>query len=60
MIDKKVMQLLNNKVSEVFMEMQEELKIQDGDVAPLDMFELQNCMDKLTNKIVDILKYQMD
>lgn len=54
----KILQLLENKVDEIFLEMQNELNIQDGNIFPLDALELDNCMENLANKIEHVLNTQ--
>ena len=54
----KILQLLDDKVDEVFLEMQEELNIEDGNIFPLDALELDNCKEQLANIIESVLTTQ--
>ena len=54
----KILQLLDDKVNEIFFEMQEELNIQDGGIFPLDALELDNCKEQLANIIEHVLNTQ--
>ena len=54
----KILNLLNDKVDEIFLEMQEELNIEDGNIFPLDKLELDNCIERLADKIEDVLNSQ--
>lgn len=55
----KILNLLEDKIDEIFAEMQEELKIEDGNIYPMDKLELDNCIDKLADKIKDVLDTQI-
>ena len=57
-IGEQVLQLLDEKVNEVFAEMQNKLNIQNGDIAPIDALELDKYVETLGAKIEDILKTQ--
>ena len=50
-IKSKVLELLGDKVNEVFFEMQNELDINNGDITPLGALELYNCTEKLADII---------
>ena len=50
--------LLDEKVNEIFHQMQNELNIKNGDITPFEFFELDEIMKSLTNKIDMILKNQ--
>lgn len=58
MLKEKILQLLDDKVNEVFFEMQEELKIEDGNIFPLDKIELDICICTLADKIEEVLNTQ--
>ena len=58
MTKEKILQLLDDKVNEVFFEMQQELKIEDGNIFPLDHLELNYCICALADKIECILNTQ--
>lgn len=58
MLKEKILQLLDDKVNEVFFEMQEELKIEDGNIFPLDKVELDICIYTLADKIEEVLNTQ--
>lgn len=54
----KIKGLLDEKVNEVFAEMQSELKIEHGDIEPLMALRLDEELDRLTEMIRDILGMQ--
>lgn len=54
----KIKDLLDEKVNEVFLEMQSELDIQDGGIEPMMALRLDEELDKLTEMIRDILGMQ--
>ena len=53
-----ILNLLDEKVNEIFFEMQTELHILNGDITPLEKLELDNCMEKLADIIETVLKNQ--
>lgn len=55
----KILNLLEEKVDEIFLQMQDELNIENGDIFPLDKFELDNCIEQLADKIETVLNTQM-
>lgn len=57
-MNEKILQLLEAKVDEVFLEMQNELGIEDGNVFPLDSLQLDICIHNLADKIEVILNSQ--
>jgi len=54
----KIKDLLDEKVNEVFIEMAEELGIEDGGIEPMMALRLDEELDKLTEMIRDILGMQ--
>ncbi len=50
--------ILEEKVEELFLAMQEEYGIQYGDVEPLDAFELEEVQGKMVEVIEKILRKQ--
>ena len=50
-----ILQLLEDKVNDTFLEMQNRLNIQHGDISPLQQWELDNCISELADKIEEIL-----
>ena len=54
----KIKGMLDDKVNEVFAEMQSELKIEHGDIEPMMALRLDEELDKLTEMIRDILGMQ--
>ena len=50
--------MLDEKVNEVFIEMAEELGIEDGGIEPMMALRLDEELDKLTEMIRDILGMQ--
>ena len=54
----KIKDLLDEKVNEVFIEMAEELGIEDGGIEPMMALRLDEELDKLTEMIRDILVMQ--
>ena len=54
----KIKDLLDEKVEEVFIEMAEELGIEDGGIEPMMALRLDEELDKLTEMIRDILGMQ--
>mgnify|MGYP003413189621 CR=1 FL=1 len=55
----KILNLLEEKVDEIFLEMQNELGIDDGNIFPMDKLELDNSMEQLADKIKLVLDSQM-
>lgn len=55
----KIINLLEEKVDEIFLQMQNELGIEDGNIYPLDALELDNYMEQLADKIKVVLDSQM-
>lgn len=54
----KVRALLEDKVNDIFLEMQKELNIQSGDISPLMSLKLNDSMEDLATIITDVLKSQ--
>lgn len=54
----KIKGLLDEKVNEVFAEMQSELGIEDGGIEPMMALRLDEELDRLTEMIRDILGMQ--
>ena len=54
----KIKSLLDEKINEIFFEMQEELDIQDGGVEPMMALKLDEELDRLTEMVRDILGMQ--
>lgn len=57
-MNEKVRELLEEKVNDIFLEMQNELNITSGDISPSMAFDLDEEMDNLANIITQILKEQ--
>lgn len=55
-----VYELLEAKINEVFLEMQEKYNIKDGGISPMDTIELDNLTDLMTDLIVQVLKKEME
>ena len=55
----KILNLLEEKIDEIFLEMQDELNIEDGNIFPLDKYELDICISTLADKIKTVLDSQM-
>lgn len=56
----KIAELLDEKVNEIFFEMQKELNIDDWGIYPLDALYLDELQEKLVNHIADVLTYQKE
>ena len=56
--NEKILKLLEDKVDDIFLEMQNELDINNGDISPLDAFELDNYIKQLADKIEVVLNNQ--
>ena len=54
----KILNLLEEKVDEVFLEIQNELNIEDGNIFPMDKYELDICINTLADKIEVVLNSQ--
>lgn len=54
----KILNLLEEKVDEIFLQMQNELNIEDGNIFPLDKYELDICVSALADKIETVLNSQ--
>lgn len=54
----KILEMLDDKIYEIFLDCQNEMGINSGDVEPLDEFELITKMNELADKIIDILNKQ--
>ena len=57
---KKILELLDGKINEIFFEMQNELNIDDGGIFRLDALYLDELQEKLAEHIEHVLKYQME
>lgn len=57
-MNEKVRELLEEKVNEIFCEMQNELHIESGDISPLMSLRLDEDMDNLADIITNILNEQ--
>lgn len=55
----KIANMLDEKVNEIFLAMQNDLGIKNGDVSPMDAYDLDNCRDELAEIIERILKNQI-
>ena len=55
----KILNLLEEKVDEIFLQMQNDLNIEDGNIFPLDKYELDICISTLADKIETVLNTQM-
>ena len=60
MLKEKILELLDEKVNEIFFKMQEELKINNGDIYPLDALYLEELEEKLAEHIKDVLMQQKE
>lgn len=56
----RIRDLLNDKVTEIFLELQEEYNIECGDCPPDLELDLSNSIDDLAENIKAAFKYQMD
>lgn len=56
----KIYNLLDEKIQDVFLEMQEELNIKYGDVTPLEAYALEEIEQKMTDLIESILLHEME
>ena len=54
----KVIKLLEEKVNDIFFEMQEELGIESGDITPLGVLELDKRTEELAEIITLVLENQ--
>ena len=54
----KILELLDEKVNEIFFEMQTELNIEYGDIEPLLALHLDELQEKLAEHIEKVLIYQ--
>lgn len=54
----KIKGLLDEKVNEVFLEMQSELGIEDGGIEPMMALRLDEELDRLTEMVRDVLGMQ--
>lgn len=54
----KILELLEEKINEVYLKMQNELNIQYGDIAPLDALYQDKLMDDLAEHIENVLNWQ--
>ena len=57
-MNEKIAKLLDEKVNEIFFEMQTELNIQDGGIYPLDALKLDGLQEELAKHIEHVLTYQ--
>ena len=57
-MNEKILQLLDEKVDEIFLEMQNKLGIEDGNIFPLDKLQLDICICALADKIEAVLNTQ--
>lgn len=56
----KIYELLDEKINEVFFEMQTKLDITDGGIMPLDALYLEELQKKLADHIEKVLEFQKD
>lgn len=54
----KIKEMLEDKIADLFIEMQDELKITDGFVHPVDEYELEKEIEKMASTVQNILKTQ--
>ena len=57
-MNKKIRELLNEKINEIFSEMQNDLNIQNGDIFPMDALRMEELQNKLADNIEYVLNYQ--
>lgn len=55
-----VLQSIDDKINEVFLEFQDRYGIVSGDVEPTAQFDLSTKEEELANIVVEILKYQYE
>lgn len=54
----KVLQKIDDKINEIFLECQEELNIKYGDISPDEAFKLEELEEKLADLICFVLSYE--
>ena len=54
----KVLQKIDDKINEIFLECQEELNIKYGDILPDEAFKLEELEEKLADLICFVLSYE--
>ena len=57
-LKEKVSSLLEDKIQELFIEIQHEEEIQDGGISPMDKFTLDELQESLAKHITGILERQ--
>lgn len=56
----KIYNLIDGKIQDVFLEMQEELNIKYGDITPPEAYALETIEQEMTDLIVTILLHEME
>lgn len=57
---KKITELLDQKINEVFLAIQEEENITDGFIEPLDAIELDELTEKMATLIAKVIAYEKE
>ena len=58
--ESKVKDMVDEKINDLFYEVQEVLDIQSGDITPGELFDLDNKQEELANLIIEIIKHQCE
>lgn len=58
-MSKTALELVENKVDEIFEELQKENNITSGDIAPLDLLELDEAKEKLADIINRVIDFEI-
>ena len=54
----RINEMLEEKINDIFLEIQEEEGIESGDIAPIDSYVLDNLTMELAEKIANVINYQ--
>lgn len=58
--ESKVKDMVDEKINDLFYEVQEVLDIQSGDITPGELFDLDDKQEELANLIIEIIKHQYE
>lgn len=58
--ESKVKDMVDEKINDLFYEVQEVLDIRYGDITPGELFDLDDKQEELANLIIEIIKHQYE
>lgn len=57
-MNEKIFEMLEEKINDIFLEIQEEEGIESGDIMPLDSYVLENLTMELAETIASVIEFQ--